>query len=113
MRVMHSLTELDISWNDLRSGYYREFLDQLCQNRSLRYVNLSWNNLIDMTDGTSQGDFEVKEEKDPESVNDIIKKKTKPIFANYPKFVADCLSNFIRHNKKLVHLNLQNCGLNQ
>jgi hypothetical protein len=32
---------------------------------------------------------------------------------DYPKFVAQCLSRFIRYNTKLQHLTLQRCGLNQ
>ena len=111
--VLHTLTELDISWNDLRAGCYRDFLQQLSQNRTLRFVNLSWNSLVDTTEGTSLGDFEPQVVQDPESVKDIIKLKAEPIFANYAKYVADCLSNFVRHNKSLVHFDLSTCGLNQ
>jgi hypothetical protein len=39
--------ELDISWNGLRpNGTLRKFMEALGGNRTLQYLNLSWNNLM-------------------------------------------------------------------
>jgi len=49
-----------------------------------------------------------------ESLTDIKKRKLKNLDTeNYPSFVANCLSNFVRYNKKLQHLDLTNTGLSQ
>jgi hypothetical protein len=41
------LYELDISWNRLKAVAFKDFLIELGKNRTLRIVNISWNNLID------------------------------------------------------------------
>ena len=44
---VRSLVDLDISWNGFRpNANFKKFLDALGSNRSLSYLNLSWNNLM-------------------------------------------------------------------
>jgi len=44
---VRSLIDLDISWNGFRpNANFKKFLDSLGANRSLSYLNLSWNNLM-------------------------------------------------------------------
>jgi hypothetical protein len=44
---VRSLIDLDISWNGFRPNVnFKKFLDALGTNRSLSYLNLSWNNLM-------------------------------------------------------------------
>jgi hypothetical protein len=44
---VRSLIDLDISWNGLRpNNHLKKFLEALGQNRSIQYLNLSWNNLM-------------------------------------------------------------------
>ena len=44
---VRSLIDLDISWNGLRpNNHMKKFFEALGQNRSIQYLNLSWNNLM-------------------------------------------------------------------
>jgi hypothetical protein len=39
--------DLDISWNGLRpNSHLKKFLEALGANRTLQYLNLSWNSLM-------------------------------------------------------------------
>lgn len=79
VKLTGTLTELDISWNDLRSFQYREFLQGLSKNRALKYLNLSWNNLIDQVDGTKDGNFQIEKKNLADAnVKDIIQQNAAP-----------------------------------
>lgn len=39
------LIDLDISWNELRPQNIKGIIEALSKNRTLQYVNLSWNNI--------------------------------------------------------------------
>lgn len=73
-----TLFELDISWNDLRASAYKEFLIGLSVNKSLRMINLSWNNLVDYGEQALEGNFDVKSVNlATESIKDLISKQKK------------------------------------
>lgn len=44
------LMDLDISWNGLRPTTFFSFLESIAENRTLQYLNLSWNNLMERAD---------------------------------------------------------------
>jgi len=41
------LTDFDISWNILKSKSYITLIDALAENRVLKNLNLSWNQLVE------------------------------------------------------------------
>jgi Ran GTPase-activating protein (RanGAP) involved in mRNA processing and transport len=50
IQLSATLTELDISWNELSASSYKELLITLAHSRSLRVVNLSSNTLVEIQD---------------------------------------------------------------
>ena len=51
------IEDLDLSWNDLLPSYFSSLFKVLARNRSLRYLNLSCNTLIDKADQNNKFDF--------------------------------------------------------
>lgn len=44
------LEVLDLSWNDTRPWHFPPLMDSISRNKTLKSLNLSWNNLIDKAD---------------------------------------------------------------
>eukprot|EP00347_Sterkiella_histriomuscorum_P002614 403367462 len=73
------LIDLDISWNSLRPQNLKEFWIALGKNRTLEYLNLSWNNLLS---SSSTQNLE------------------------YVDLFKSNMTRFIKYNQNLLHLDL-------
>jgi Ran GTPase-activating protein (RanGAP) involved in mRNA processing and transport len=95
-----TLTTLDISWCEMPMGSANSFfqiLQALSTNRKLVNLNLSWNNLADIGSNV-RNDEEIKTDRLPEP-------------SMYPAQCASFLASFIKYNKQVQHMNLENCSL--
>jgi Leucine-rich repeat (LRR) protein len=74
-----------------------QILQALSTNRKLVNLNLSWNNLADIGSNV-RNDEEIKTDRLPEP-------------SMYPAQCASFLASFIKYNKQVQHMNLENCSL--
>eukprot|EP00347_Sterkiella_histriomuscorum_P014450 403360819 len=115
------LTDLDISWNGLKPQNLLDFIQTIGENRQLSYLNIAWNNIIEKSGINSdkiQGDDNKR--KSQQDASQIIKnavsqeiklKNTKSTDVNTKIMIS--LSNFIKYNKNLLHLDISNTGMTQ
>ena len=82
--TMPRLLSLDISWNHLVPKQLNHFLADICQNRRLQFLNLSWNSLC---------------------AHDASEKEQTR--------VANHLSRLVKYNRNLLHLDLTATGLTE
>lgn len=85
------LTDLDVSWNFLGPEAILKLSAALVQNRKLQYLNISWNNIRNTDPSKKMNDEKVMSEADEDLIENLVK--------------------FVKHNHKLIHLDLGNTGL--
>lgn len=94
------LESLDLSWNDTRPWHFVPLLEALAQNRTLRSINLSWNNLLEKNDMNNPLDIQTES-----LLDDYVKARAAAMSAgkgeikedtswqnDHPKYVIYCLS---------------------
>ena len=89
-----SLTELDLSWNELTPGSMKLLAKSLSKNRRLKYLNLSWNSLT-TNENTGLSDY-----KNDESA--ITKGEIE---------VTNYLCKFLKQSPELLSFDLSHTGL--
>jgi Ran GTPase-activating protein (RanGAP) involved in mRNA processing and transport len=125
------LFHLDISWNSLSGKQTQDLCGIIKENRTLKSLNLSWNSIVNpsadkfkfsnVTEATRLKDelkiFQQKERRDG------AKNLAEAMFKNLSKVVVskklpgvevltiNHLGHFVKHNKKLIHLNLSYMGM--
>ena len=102
------ITELDISWNTLKPRAYEVLLTSLSQSRSITHLNLSWNTLFEDENHAEDYKKEESEIKNDETVWYMQVKLNA-----FNKSVINLLSEIIKKNKSLLHLNLDATGLSE
>ena len=85
------LTELDISWNEINEACMVDLTETLMGNRKLQYINLSWNSL-------KEGNRVIDQEACSTATE---------------KLLSHNLGKLIKHNPRLLHLDLSHCGLSK
>ena len=91
------LEDLDISWNALHPDSFPYFLEQIQANKKLQFLNISYNNIVE----TSLSSF-----------SPISKKHVYALTDNQLE-VADKLFRFLRHGKRLIHVDLTGTNLSE
>lgn len=91
VRSSKHLIELDISYNELKASEMRGVISALSMNRRLQYINLSWNRIKErkaIIRGAEPTELDLEERE-----------------------IIDELGQLIKHNGKLLHLNLTQTAL--
>ena len=112
------LENLDLSWNNLIPSDFAVVFDVIQTNPTLKSLNLSCNTIIDKQfqnnsvnwDFSSAFDVLTNLKKEAIKAGNTGIAKDEP--ADMPMKVISCLGRFIRYNKNLQSLILNNCGLN-
>ena len=98
------LVNFDISWAEFPTGMFKDVLQAISKNRRISYANLSWNS---MSEAEERPNAQEKPTTKRLSVSSI--KFSAPVVS----FEIECICKFVKYNKNLLHLNLQNMGINE
>lgn len=126
VNLSEHLEELNISDNKLLSKSFIKLIYSLATNSRLRYLNLSWNSIIDDKKQDSEASankkvaqdkktgFGVNLELDPKF--DFVKDKLEVFNTKISDQARVCIENlcqFVQKNKNLIHVDLSNTGLSE
>ena len=119
-----TLEELNISDNKLQPRSFTKFFLMLSDNSTIKYLNLSWNNLFD--DGKQERSVvkqKVRQEKATgldDSLENTIQYETEKelyqsveLMSEEARASLENLCLFMTRNKNLIHIDLSNTGLTE
>lgn len=102
------MVHFDISWAEFPKGTFKHVLEALSKNRRLCFANLSWNSLED------------ERKEDIQEKPSTQKRVAKRLSVSQLKFLdqvgsqeVESICKFIKYNKNLLHLNLENMSINK
>lgn len=108
----------------MTSAQFLVMLDVLKSNKQLKFLNLSHNNLVTHVPSFQKnfgnvGGLETIAEEGAAQDQGANDNRPNRIGSNRPtnglnaqqQELIDCIAKFIRRNKQLIHLNLEDCGL--
>ncbi|CDW89852.1 UNKNOWN [Stylonychia lemnae] len=116
------LTDLDISWNGLKPQSMVEFIQVIGLNRQLSYLNISWNSMLEKNgltmDYGNAGGARRSQEGSKDGLFKAMQRQLKmKAHTNNKNDVQTNIminiSNFIKYNKNLLHIDLSNTGMTE